>query len=55
MTHPNIILSTTNLEEAHEKMKSKGVEVADIMRMPYGNMFSFKDNEGNTYLLREDK
>lgn len=55
VTHPNIILSTGNLEEAHEKMKSRGVEVADIMRMPYGSMFSFKDNEGNTYLLREDK
>ena len=23
--------------------------------MPYGKMFSFKDQDGNDYLLREDK
>lgn len=55
VAHPSIILSTDHLEEAHEKMKAKGVEVTDIMSMPYGSMFSFKDNDGNSYLLREDK
>lgn len=53
--HPSIILSTSDLEEAHKKMKENGVEVEDIMKMPYGSMFSFKDQDGNGYLLREDK
>lgn len=53
--HPSIILSTPDLEEAHKKMKENGVEVEDIMKMPYGSMFSFKDQDGNGYLLREDK
>ncbi len=55
VSHPSIILSTTNISTAYEKMKSKGVEVGPLMQMPYGSMFSFKDIEGNTYLLREDK
>lgn len=30
-------------------MKSKGVEVGDRMTMPYGKMFTFKDQDGNDY------
>lgn len=55
VSHPNIILSTTNIKESYEMMKSKGVEVGELMVMPYGSMFSFKDNDNNQYLLREDQ
>ncbi|WP_042345494.1 VOC family protein [Bacillus massiliigorillae] len=53
--HPSILLSTTDIESAYTQMQEKGIEVGKMLRMPYGNMFSFKDNEGNEYLLREDK
>lgn len=53
--HPSIILSTTDIESAYNKMKEKEVEVDDIINMPYGKMVSFKDQDGNAYLLREDK
>jgi lactoylglutathione lyase len=53
--HPSILLSTTDIESAYASMQEKGVEVGEMMRMPYGTMFSFKDNEGNEYLLREDQ
>ena len=36
-------------------MKENGVEVEDMLRLPFGTMFSFKDQDGNDYLLREDK
>ena len=52
--HPSIILSTDNLEKVYEEMKNNGVEVSQIMRMPYGSMFTFKDQDNNPYLLRED-
>lgn len=52
--HPSILLSTENIEAAHAQMKERGVEVGDLMLMPYGKMFSFKDQDGNNYLLRED-
>ncbi|WP_027634379.1 VOC family protein [Clostridium hydrogeniformans] len=53
--HPSILLSTTDVEKAYEEMKENGVEVGKLMAMPYGKMFSFNDQDGNNYLLREDK
>lgn len=53
--HLSIILSTTDIENSYEKMKLNGVEVGEIMNMPYGKMFSFKDQDENEYLIREDK
>ncbi len=55
VSHPNIILSTNNIDETHEDMKNKGIQVDAIMKMPYGSMFKFKDNDNNEYLIREDK
>lgn len=53
--HPSILLSTTDIENAYSQMKSNGVEVGELMSMPYGKMFNFKDQDGNEYMLREDK
>lgn len=53
--HPSIILSTLNIEEAYNKMKEKNIEVGDLLQMPYGKMFIFKDQDNNSYILREDK
>lgn len=55
VSHPNIILSTTDIRETYDEMKNNGVEVSEIMNMPYGIMFKFKDQDGNDYLVREDK
>ena len=55
VAHPSILFSTSDVESAYEKMKQNGVEVDDLLKMPFGTMFNFKDQEGNTYLLREDK
>ncbi|NHM30787.1 VOC family protein [Neobacillus terrae] len=55
VAHPSILFSTNDIEAAYEKMKQNGVKVEDLLRMPFGTMFSFKDQDGNDYLLREDK
>lgn len=55
VSHPNVILSTKDIESAHANMKDRGVQVEAIMRMPYGSMFKFQDSDNNEYLLREDK
>ena len=55
VAHPSILFSTTDIESAYEKMKQNGVEVEDMLRMPFGTMFTFKDQDGNDYILREDK
>lgn len=36
-------------------MKQNGVKVEEMQRMPFGTMFSFKEQDGNDYFLREDK
>ena len=53
--HPNIILSTDDIESTYNEMKTNEVEVGEIMKMPYGSMFKFKDQDGNDYLVREDR
>ncbi|MHB8128349.1 MAG: VOC family protein [Mobilitalea sp.] len=53
--HPSIILSTTDIEKTYQDMKDNGIDVEDLNRMPYGTMFNFKDQDGNSYMIREDK
>ncbi|RXT02336.1 VOC family protein [Ammoniphilus sp. CFH 90114] len=55
VAHPSILFSTTDIESAYNKMKQKEVEVGEMMKMPFGTMFTFKDQDGHEYLLREDK
>ncbi|MDU5109953.1 MAG: VOC family protein [Clostridium sp.] len=52
--HPSIILSTDNIDKTYEEIKNNGVKVGEIMKMPYGSMFNFFDEDGNQYLVRED-
>ena len=49
--HPSIILHSNDIEKSHEDMKKAGIKVEDIMNLPYGNMYKFLDNEGNSYLV----
>lgn len=55
ISHPNIILSTNDIETTYNELKSKGVNVKNLMIMPYGKMFNFEDQDKNEYLVREDK
>ncbi len=54
VSHPNILLSTNNIESTYNDMKLNGVVVEELMIMPYGKMFKFKDQDNNKYLVRED-
>lgn len=53
--HPNVILSTRDIQGTYEEMKAKEIVVGEFMQMPYGAMFSFQDQDGQEYLIREDK
>lgn len=55
VSHPNIILSTNNIESTYTDMKLNDVMVEELMIMPYGKMFKFKDQDNNEYLVREDR
>lgn len=53
--HPSILLSTNNIDETYNKLKENNVKVDELMKMPYGSMFTFYDQDGNQYLVRENK
>lgn len=53
--HPSVLLSTNNIDETYNKLKEKNVKVDELMKMPYGSMFTFYDQDGNQYLVREDR
>ena len=53
--YPSILLSTIDINKTYAELKDNGVELGKLMEMSYGKMFSFNDNEGNAYLIREDK
>lgn len=55
VSHPNIILSTSDIQSNYDEMKAKDIKVEELMIMPYGKMFVFKDQDNNDYLVREDK
>lgn len=55
VAHPSVLFSTSDIESAYEKMNQNGVKVGEMLRMPFGTMFTFYDQDNNEYLLREDK
>lgn len=55
VSHPSIILSTNDIESTYSQLKANSVEAGELMKMPYGKMFSFKDQDGNEYMVREDR
>ncbi|MCM3601238.1 VOC family protein [Robertmurraya korlensis] len=55
VAHPSILFSTTDIDSSYEKMTQNGVKVGEMLRMPFGTMFTFYDQDDNEYLLREDK
>lgn len=53
--HPSIILSTKDIKKTYDELINKNVKVTDIMTFPYGSMFTFYDQDNNSFLIREDK
>ena len=53
--YKTVVLSTEDLESAYNLMNERGVETTDIVVMEYAKLFTFKDQDGNEYILREDK
>jgi predicted enzyme related to lactoylglutathione lyase len=53
--HPSILFSTSDIDKTYQELKDKGVSVGELNKMPYGSMFSFTDQDGNQYIIREDR
>ncbi|WP_167957861.1 VOC family protein [Anaerosporobacter faecicola] len=53
LTHPSLILSTDDIQTTYNTLKERGVDIKELMDMPYGKMFTFYDPDHNAYLIRE--
>lgn len=51
---PSVILSSGDIAATHEHLKKNGVKVEQLMKLPYGSMFQFYDQDGNEFLVRDD-
>lgn len=49
---PSLIFEAADVEGCHKKLKANGVEVGELMKLPYGTMFQFQDQDGNEFLVR---
>ena len=53
----NVILTTDDIDEAHDELSARGVDVDDVSRMgdPVPPMLFFRDQDGNTLLIVENQ
>ena len=52
-----VILTTDDIDEAHDELKARGVDVDEVSRMgdPVPPMLFFRDQDGNTLLIVENQ
>ena len=53
VAHASVMFVADDVQATYNDLISKGVEVGEFQNLPYGKMFTFKDNDGNQYLIRD--
>ena len=53
-SHPSLLFKAVKIEETYAKFKERGIKVGEFLELPTGRMFTFKDPDGNSYIVRED-
>jgi len=48
-----IVIETDDLEEAHAELNSKGLEISNIEKAPWGSYATFSDPDGNGWVLQQ--
>lgn len=51
---PSVILAAEDIAATHARMKKNGIRVGKLMKLPYGSMFQFYDQDGNEFLVRDN-
>lgn len=50
-----IVLTTKNLADTHAKLKARKLDISDIKRQPWGLEATFRDPDGNGWVLQQSK
>lgn len=53
LSTPSLMFYAHNLEELYEDFKVKGITVGEFMKMPFGKVFNFADDEENYFAVME--
>lgn len=53
LSTPSLMFYAQNLDELYEDFKAKGITVGDFMKMPFGKVFNFADDEENYFAVME--
>jgi catechol 2,3-dioxygenase-like lactoylglutathione lyase family enzyme len=53
VAHPSLMFSTADAKALYADLEARGVKVERFQEMPWGTFFSFLDDEGQTYLVRQ--
>ena len=53
LSTPSLMFYAQNLEELYEDFKAKGITVGEFMKMPFGKVFNFADEEENYFAVME--
>lgn len=48
-----LVLDTDDLLTAHSQLKSKGLDISDVEDAPWGRYATFKDPDGNGWVLQQ--
>lgn len=52
VAHPSVIFASPDIDAFHARITAAGVAADPIQTLPFGKMFSFRDQDGNRYMVR---
>jgi len=50
-----VVLTTKNLADTHAKLKARKLDISDIKKQPWGLEATFRDPDGNGWVLQQSK
>lgn len=53
LTTPSLMFYAQNLDELYKEYQAKNITVGELMKMPFGKVFNFADDEENYFAVME--
>lgn len=54
ISHPSLLFKAVKIDQTYKKFKERGIDVGEFLDLPTGRLFTFKDPDGNKYIVREE-
>ena len=48
-----LVLETADIDDEHHQLQSRGLEIGDVESAPWGRFATFRDPDGNGFVLQE--